>query len=228
MCAASHGMRSALPLLCALTGCSLYFGSPSESPDPNPLPDAYLPIHFDAYVPPVDDRPAPEVYSCQAQGACAQGGSEGCSAQAQCALVVSVGDCTCPAGTWTCEAACSDGLCSAQAVQEAITGTWSGTVTPPSFAQPYQVKLTIGADRRWSAVSPTYPVFYYGDNGGGVSDRLFVQAQTSIGAYGTVRIFGGDVDGMIENLHVSAHHLTFTFVDSWLSCTRQFYFDLAR
>jgi hypothetical protein len=224
-------MRAAIPLVFALTGCSLYFGS-QDPPEVDPAPDPNEPpIGIDGGVvlpPPGNDPPAPAVYTCQAQGACTQGQTEGCAAQLQCAQVASVGDCSCPSGTWTCEAACSDGLCSAEAVQAAITGTWSGTVSPPSFAQPYHVTLTVGADRKWSAVSSPYPIFYYGDNGGAVGEKLFIQAQTSLGAYGTVRIFGGDVDGMIEDLHVSAHHLTFTFVDSWLSCTRQFYFDLAR
>jgi hypothetical protein len=157
---------------------------------------------------------------------------EGCGGTVQCSAIASVGSCTCDATShWACTPACADGLCSAAAVQHAIAGVWSGTVDPPSFADPYAVTLTITEDGRWSGTAPTMhdnSPFYYGDGGGRGANRIFVQAQTAVGGFATIRVFGGDIDGAMEAIHVDAHTLRFTFVDSWLSCTRRFSFDLHR
>jgi len=174
--------------------------------------------------------PAPRVFECTQAGACSAGETDACAAPLACGQVVSTGSCSCANGTWSCAAACADGLCSANDVQAALAGHWTGTVTPPSFAQPYQIDLHIAADGAWSATATSANgiPFYYGDDGGGVGSRIVVQAQTTVGAYASIGLFGGEVQGLFTAVHVDAHHLTFAFVDSWLSCSRTFYFDLHR
>jgi hypothetical protein len=44
----------------------------------------------------------------------------------------------------------------------------------------------------------------------------------------TVRLFNASIDGLIETLRVDDQRMTFTFLDSWLSCGRVFHFDLQR
>ncbi|MEP6859582.1 MAG: hypothetical protein ABJE66_03125 [Deltaproteobacteria bacterium] len=172
----------------------------------------------------------PPVYSCTDSGACSANATDSCAAPLQCALVVSAGACTCNAGTWSCQDACNQGLCGAAEVQAAIAGDWTGTVTPPSFAQPYQIKLHIGPNGLWSATTTgdVAVAFYYGDNGGNLGSRIVIQAQTTVGAYASVGLFSGEVQGLFTGLTVDPHHMKFAFVDSWLSCGRTFYFDLTR
>ena len=166
-----------------------------------------------------------------AGNACTIGATQDCGGALDCGYVAESATCTCPSGTWSCVHACSDNLCSAEAVQEALVGVWSGTVTPPSFAGPYTVTLTIAEDGSWAGTtSESYRVvFYYGDNGGSPAERILVDDQTAIGAFATVGLFGNEgVEGFLANLHVDAHHLTFTFEDAWLGCSRHFAFDLTR
>jgi hypothetical protein len=130
--------------------------------------------------------------------------------------------------------ACVDGLCSPIAVLGAIAGHWQGTVTPPSFSAPYTVDLVIAPDGH---ISPHRndggygPAFYYGDDGAN-PDRWFrIAAITPSGAVGEVGVmfsYQEILPGLIVDLHVDAAHLSFTFWDSWLNCTRPFVFDLKR
>jgi hypothetical protein len=174
--------------------------------------------------------PPPQVYSCTESGTCAAAETDSCPATLQCGAVVSTGSCTCNVGSWSCADACNQGLCGAAAVQTAIAGDWTGTVTPPSFAQPYQIQLHIGPAGLWYGVATggvSIP-FYYGDNGNNAGSRIVVQAQTTVGAYASIGLFGGEVQGLFTGLTVDAHHMRFAFLDSWLSCGRTFYFDLTR
>ena len=156
--------------------------------------------------------------------------TDSCAAALQCSVVVSTGGCTCSDGTWTCADACNQGLCGAAAVQAAIAGDWTGTVTPPSFANPYQIQLHIGGAGLWSATTTGLDstAFYYGDNGNNLGSRIVIQAQTTVGAYASIGLFDGEVQGLMTGISVDAHHMKFAFVDSWLSCSRTFYFDLTR
>ena len=181
-----------------------------------------------AGVSPCGQPPAPTL-DCSASGTCSTGATQGCGGAIACGFTANTGSCTCAAGTWSCTGACSDGLCSAEAVQAALVGTWTGTVTPPSFAAPYTVSLTIAPDGSWIGSASTGFVFYYGDNGGALDERILVSAQTSTGAFATVGLFGNEgVQGLLTNVHVGAHSLSFTFIDSWLSCGRDFAFALQR
>ena len=225
-------MRFAVLAVVLSSGCSLYFGH-GESPPPIEDDDAPPVVRPDAspYVP--DASPivtSPPVYTCTESGACSANETDGCAAPLQCALVVSAGSCTCNSGTWSCQDACNQGLCGAAAVQAAIAGDWTGTVSPPEFAQPYQVKLHIGPNGLWSATTTgdVGVAFYYGDNGNNLGSRIVVQAQTTTGAYASIGLFDGEVQGLFTGISVDPHHLRFAFVDSWLSCTRTFYFDLSR
>jgi hypothetical protein len=182
-----------------------------------------------------DDQPClesapPPVYSCTESGSCAADATDSCAAPLQCGVVVSAGACTCDSGTWSCADACNQGLCGAAAVQAEIAGDWSGTVTPPSFAAPYQIQLHIGQGGLWRATATggvNIP-FYYGDDGNNLGSRIVIQAQTTTGAYASIGLFDGEVQGLITGISVDATHMTFAFVDSWLSCSRTFYFDLER
>jgi hypothetical protein len=170
-------------------------------------------------------------YDCNATGACTNGQTQGCGGALACGYIPQTGSCTCSDKTWSCTPECSDTLCSAEAVQKALVGTWTGTVTPPSFAPPYTISLTIAPDGSWiGTTSESYRVvFYYGDNGGVPIERILVLAQTGVGAFATVGLFGNEgIEGLLSAIRVDAHRLTFTFTDSWLSCTRQFAFDLQR
>jgi len=181
------------------------------------------------YPPVCLDGPAP-VFGCDESGTCAANETDSCAAGLQCGVAVSTGACTCNDGTWRCADACNQGLCGAAAVQAAIAGDWTGTVAPPSFAQPYQIQLHIGAAGLWSATTTgdVQIPFYYGDNGNNLGSRIVIQAQTTVGAYASIGLFDGEVQGLFTGLTVDAHHMRFAFVDSWLSCSRTFYFDLTR
>lgn len=170
--------------------------------------------------------PPPPVYTCEETGPCSIGQTQGCGAPFACGQMVPIGTCACDANGWSCEPACSDGLCSPAAVQQALVGTWTGTVTTPfDFMPSYQTTLTVAPNGDWTA---TGNAFYYGGNGGTLGSKIYVQAQTSLGAYGVVRLFYASVDGLMTGIRVDAHHLRFTFVDSWLGCGRSFSFDLHR
>ena len=175
------------------------------------------------------DAPPP-VFSCTESGTCDANATDGCPATLQCGAVVSTGACTCADGTWSCADACNQGLCGAPAVQAAIAGDWTGTVTPPSFAQPYQIQLHIGGGGLWRATanSANGIPFYYGDNGNNLGSRIVIQAQTTVGAYASIGLFDGEVQGLFTGLTVDDHNMAFAFVDSWLSCGRTFYFVLTR
>jgi hypothetical protein len=117
-------------------------------------------------------------------------------------------------------------------VLHVLAGHWTGTVTPPSFAEPYPVELEIGADGHLTPYGVgAYTAFYYGQDGGDPNRWINIVAETATGAVGTVGVEFDPQEilpGMINGLHVDATHLHFQFWDSWLSCTRGFEFDLTR
>jgi hypothetical protein len=178
--------------------------------------------------------PPPPTYDCTLAGsACSGMATQACGATLTCGIQAQTGECACGSDRhWGCTPACSDGLCSSAAVQQAIVGTWSGTATPvaSSFpAGPWHVTLTIGSDHVWTgSTDQAYrDPFYYGGSGGG-GDKVFVQAETALGGEGILRVFGGDNDGLVENLHVDATHLSFTWVAAWLNCSFAFDYVLTR
>ena len=227
-------MRLAIVALALTSGCSLYFAHDppvveDDQPPPSQPPQPPTETYPDAGEPP--PTTTPPVYACTESGACNASDTDSCAGALQCGIVVSAGACTCEANHWSCNDACNQGLCGAAAVQAAIAGDWTGTVTPPSFAEPYKIKLHIGPAGLWSGsvIAGSVPVpFYYGSNGGNLGSRIVIQAQTTVGAYASIGMFDGEVQGLFTGITVDPHHLKFAFVDSWLSCTRTFYFDLTR
>lgn len=168
--------------------------------------------------------PPPEVYACVDSGTCAVGATQTCVVPLACGATATIGACTCDADGWACVPGCSDGLCGPEAVQAAITGTWTGTVTT-SFGPPYDVTITIGPDGAWSSPDEA---FYWGGHGGTPGCGFYVLAQTPDGATGIVRLFESQTEGQITKLHVDATRLRFQMIDSWLECIRTLTFDLHR
>ena len=183
-------------------------------------------------VDPCASAPLP-TYDCTLAGsACTANATQACGATLTCGVQAQTGECACGSdGLWGCTPACSDGLCSSAAVQQAIVGTWTGTATPVSSfpAPPWNVTLTIGSDKVWTGSTnmPYRDPFYYGGSGGG-DDKVFIEAQTVLGGEGILRVFGGANDGLVENLHVDATHLSFTWVAAWLNCSFAFDYQLTR
>jgi hypothetical protein len=171
-------------------------------------------------------QPPPPAFTCDSGGACSAGQTKTCSANLQCGAFVTIGSCSCSSGQWSCQPSCNSNLCSPGAVQAALRGTWTGTSS--SQWATYNLTLTIDGNGYWSGDAAPYLPFYYGDNGAGPGSRIIVQAQTDIGAYGSVGLFGGTVTGYLTQIVVQPNRLTFTLVDSWLSCTRTFRYDLRR
>lgn len=178
--------------------------------------------------------PPPPTYDCTLAGsACTANASQTCGATLTCGVQAVTGQCACGSGgLWGCTPACSDGLCSSAAVQQALVGTWTGTATPTEAgfpAPPWNVTLTLGSDHTWvGSTDQSYrDPFYYGGSGGG-ADKVFIEAQTALGGNGVLGVFGGERNGQLENVHVDATHLSFTFVAAWLDCAFTFDYVLTR
>jgi hypothetical protein len=180
----------------------------------------------------------PGAATCALDGlACdAEGALEPCAAELACSSLVQVGSCACAEGTWRCEPACADGLCSAEEVLAAMVGTWQGMVDPPPFSAPYPVTLEILPDGHYIGDCPLEDctTFYYGMDGYHDLARLWVEAQTELGAFVAIElVFGPNGStatspGLLRGVRVDADTMTFTFIDAWLGCVRPFEFTLQR
>jgi hypothetical protein len=147
--------------------------------------------------------------------------------------LVQVGRCSCTGGTWQCEPACADGLCSAEEVLAAMAGSWEGMVSPPPFTSPYPVTLEIQPNGRYEANCPLEDctAFYYDSDAPHDLKRLWIEAQTELGAFVAIDIFGngpGTSHGTLRPVHVDGDTMSFTFIDSWSGCGREFDFTLQR
>lgn len=155
-----------------------------------------------------------------------------CDAALACADALEVGTCTCGAdGVWACAPACLDGLCSADEVQEAMSGGWMGTVTPPpSVGAPYGIGLVdIERQGLYTGASGDYHLFWYGISVDADAHRhIDVIAQTAEGGYATVTVdFGATYEvGTLRNIRRNGNRLLFTFVPAWLGCDLEFQYDL--
>ena len=184
--------------------------------------------------PPAEPLPARLACAAPPTGSCIPGSTFACTRNAivgVCNNELDVGTCRCNAsGTWSCVNACADGLCGAVAVQRALTGTWTGTVT--SEWGTYSGTLTFERDGHYYATRPgPESVFYYGVDGGGDARRFHVLGQTRNGATALVRIFFGFQsiqDGMVREIRIQGDQMSFDFIDAWGDCTRVFHFELTR
>jgi hypothetical protein len=175
-------------------------------------------------------EPLPPVLSCDTTASCEADSTSTCGGLDLCGVDVRVGDCRCDGGVQTCEPACADGLCSADEVQAALVGTWTGTVE--SEWGTYTTTLTFRPDGHYYSVRPgPEGAFYYGTDGGGDARRFHVIGQTDHGATAVVRVyfFSESVqDGLVRDIRIVEDRVRFELVDAWLGCDRSFYFDLAR
>jgi len=180
----------------------------------------------------------PESVTCIRAGECSsEGATEPCPAEVACGGLVQVGSCTCTDGAWQCAPACADGLCSAAEVLDAMVGTWQGMVDPPPFADPYPVTLEFLSDGHFIGDCPREDctAFYYGIDGYHDLARVWVDAQTELGAFVSIElVFNEETDstavapGLLRGLRIDGDLMTFTFIDAWLGCVRPFEFALQR
>jgi hypothetical protein len=179
--------------------------------------------------------PASAGASCELVGtSCTAGSTIACPQETACGLSVPSSTCTCQGGVYACTE-----VTPIAETQQAIVGQWSGTVTPPSFAQPYQVSLWIYPDGSyWAecAGGDCQHAFYYGGDGPLPDRRITIVSDAAdTGAYARIAIdFGGYFYGTAPNvggiagLTVDATHLRFTFYAAWFGCDQPFLFDLTR
>jgi hypothetical protein len=167
---------------------------------------------------------------CSLEGEpCSGSATTDCPASTTCGYSEPAYQCSCIGAHY----ACSE-IAPVVRTQAALVGTWQGTVTPPSFAQPGQVSLWIYPDGTYwaQAETTTYPVFYYGGDGPWPSRAIEVlSSSTGQGAWANIGIwFGGDPPniGAISSLVVDDTHLRFTYYASWFGCGQPFFFDLVR
>ena len=162
------------------------------------------------------------------------GAIESCDASLVCGVVAQVGACACTGGAWDCQPACADGLCSADEVLAAMVGTWQGNVDPPYFTDPYQMSLEILPDGHYvpDCSERGCSGFYYGLDGPHPKRRLWVEAQTELGAHlGIDIVFYDDTGpsrGLITNLRVDADSMSFEYRAAWIECDQPFVFTLQR
>lgn len=174
--------------------------------------------------------------TCPTSSTCTGDATTTCEAPAACAIEVETESCTCANGSQQCTSSCGDGLCSPVQVLRVLAGRWRGTVTPPSFAEPYQVELVIGADGHLDPHALTETsyrtAFYYGQDGGDPDCWFQIIGETPTGGVGFVGVEFSPSEilpGLVTAVRVDASHLRFHFWDSWLGgCVRRFDFDLAR
>ena len=176
----------------------------------------------------------PDPY-CPVDGACSGTATRTCTQAGACdEHNVATEQCACTSSAVVCTNPCTDGLCTPIQVLEKLRGHWRGTVTPPSFSEPYQVDLIIGADGHLNphrSDGGFGPAFYYGEDGPDRNRYFNVLGMTPTGAVGMVGVMFDPSEilpGLVDGLHVDAAHLEFTFWDSWLDCSRPFKFELSR
>jgi hypothetical protein len=161
--------------------------------------------------------------ACTPSGTCTANEIQSCDATARCDVPITYGTCTCNQEAWECALACQDGLCGPSAVQQAMVGTWVGTVTPsvPPLG-PYTVTLEIAANGDWRAMSE--PGKWNLGGGGTVGSSLFITAQTSAGAYGSLRR-DGIVDQWLHGVRIQGSRLQGSIE---LICDAKYALDLQR
>jgi hypothetical protein len=122
----------------------------------------------------------------------------------------------------------------AATVQQQLVGKWRGTVTPPDFAQPYQISLWFYPDGTYWAenAAPSSSAFYYGGDGPHELRKLEVLSSSATeGSWADIAIYFGGVGantGAVSGLTVTATKLRFTYYASWFGCGQPFTFDLTR
>jgi hypothetical protein len=146
----------------------------------------------------------------------------------QCGQVYPGGTCTCDAsGKYACTAA-SD----TAGVHADLVGKWHGTVTPPSFATPYQISLWIYADGTYWAEctsSNCYAPLYYGGNGPHPWRKINVLSiGNQIGATANIGMFYSSNLGAMTSIFVTDTTLRFTLYAAWFGCSQPFDFNLTR
>lgn len=145
-----------------------------------------------------------------------------------CGQVYPGGTCTCDSnGKYACTAA-SD----TAGVHASLVGKWHGTVTPPSFATPYQISLWIYQDGTyWAecASSNCYAPLYYGGNGPHPWRKINVLSTTAqLGATADIGMFYSNNIGALTSLFVDSTTLRFTFYAAWFGCSQPFDVSLTR
>ena len=147
---------------------------------------------------------------CEASGSCAQNDMQACVKPAgTCTQPITYGSCTCSQQTWSCTETCSDGLCGPVAVQTALAGTWRGRVTrttPPAAI--YEAQITVAANGDWTLtdiMTPggQSPLSEQWGEGGTPGSAIYVQAQTTTGAYGVWRMQNAFYDAVLSDLRIA-------------------------
>jgi hypothetical protein len=161
--------------------------------------------------------------ACRPTGTCTQNETQDCEATFDCNVGITFGSCACNQQAWECTPACKDGICGPSAMQQAIAGTWLGTVTPTQIPMaPYTVTLEIAANGDWRATSE--PGTWNLGGGGTAGSTIFIEAQTSAGAYGTMRVHGY-MDMPLFALRFQGSRLQGTIAHD---CDSNYAFDLQR
>ena len=173
----------------------------------------------------------PFVQGCHLEGtSCTRNQTAECPRATTCGYAVPGDTCVCGSdGKFDCTPRTP-----AAAVQQQLVGKWRGTVTPPDFAQPYQVSLWFYPDGSYWAenAEPNSSAFYYGGDGPHPLRKLAVLASSPTeGSWADVGIYFGGIGantGAISALTVTTSKLHFTYFASWFGCGQPFTFDLAR
>lgn len=164
---------------------------------------------------------------CQLAGTqCSGTGTIDCPQSTTCGFSVPSSTCTCVNGLYTCSTDSS-----IAGVQAQLVGKWRGTVTPPSFAQPYEVSLWIYPDGTYwgESINSSIPTFYYGNDGPHPWRKIQVLSTSpTAGSWADVGVFTSFNIGALSALIVTSTKLTFTFNASWHNCGQPFYFNLTR
>lgn len=151
-----------------------------------------------------------------------------CPSSTTCGDALPGSSCTCSDGAYAC-APRSD----LAGTHAALVGRWRGTVTPPSFAEPYPVSLWIYPDGTYWPETPGQPsAFYYGGDGPHPDRTLTLLARSATeGAWADIGIYFNASPpnvGAIAALTVNGDRLAFTYYASWHGCGQPFYFELTR
>jgi hypothetical protein len=146
----------------------------------------------------------------------------------QCGQVFPGGTCSCnTSNKYACTTA-SD----TASVHASLVGKWHGTVTPPSFATPYQISLWIYPDGTYWATcasSNCQTAFYYGSDGPHPWRKINVLSTTTqLGATADIGMFYSGNLGALTSMFVDSTTLRFTFFAAWFGCSQPFDVSLTR
>lgn len=173
----------------------------------------------------------PFTQDCHLEGTACSGNQTGeCPRATTCGYSVPGDTCTCGAdGKFDCSPRTP-----AATVQQQLVGKWRGTVTPPDFAQPYQVSLWFYPDGSyWAECADAHcAAFYYGGDGPHpLRTMSILSSSTTEGSWADIAIYFGGVGtntGAVSALTVTQAKLRFTYYASWFGCGQPFTFDLTR